>query len=221
MKDKYTLRTWLQLLPFFGLVIWAASRWEINGWPSLVWLATMIMTALIRAPHETGYQKNEIVKSKRNALEIFLLVTMTLAALILPFFVLCSDWLRFADYQITMPSLVYIAAALQIPAVWLFWRSHADLGRNWSPTLELHQEQTLVTDGVYTKIRHPMYAAIWLMALGQPLLIPNWIGGFLVIPIFAWMYFTRIPKEEGMMLEKFPSQYEQYKSQTGRVLPFS
>lgn len=40
-------------------------------------------------------------------------------------------------------------------AVWLLWRSHADLGRNWSPMLEIRQEQSLATQGVYRLIRHP------------------------------------------------------------------
>lgn len=28
------------------------------------------------------------------------------------------------------------AGGLQLPFLWLFWRSHADLDRNWSPGLE-------------------------------------------------------------------------------------
>jgi protein-S-isoprenylcysteine O-methyltransferase Ste14 len=39
-------------------------------------------------------------------------------------------------------------------AVWLFWRSHADLGRNWSPSLELREGHELVTEGVYRYVRH-------------------------------------------------------------------
>ena len=60
-------------------------------------------------------------------------------------------------------------------AVWLFWRSHADLGRNWSPSLQLREGHELVTGGVYRSVRHPMYASMWLWGVAQSLLLQNWI----------------------------------------------
>jgi protein-S-isoprenylcysteine O-methyltransferase Ste14 len=76
-----------------------------------------------------------------------------------------------------------------------------------------------VTYGVYRLIRHPMYASIWLWGIGQGLLLPNWVAGCLVLPVFAIMYFYRIPREEQMMRELFGEEYEEYMRQTGRVLP--
>ena len=35
----------------------------------------------------------------------------------------------------------------------------------------------LVTNGIYRRIRHPMYSAFWLWAIAQALLLPNWIAG--------------------------------------------
>lgn len=218
MSDKKSLSSYLKFIPFLLIVGWACTRWPINGWQSLVWLAALVATAFIRAPHEPAYKANTIVKSGKSGLDNMLMIGMVLCAMALPMLTLITDWLSFADYEMA-PALCYLGAALLIPGVWLFWRSHADLGRNWSPTVEVHNEQTLVTSGVYAKIRHPMYAAFWLMAIAQPFLVHNWIGGSLLIPIFAWLYFNRIPKEEAFMREKFPTQYEQYCAKTGRVLP--
>ena len=36
----------------------------------------------------------------------------------------------------------------------------------------------LVTEGIYGRVRHPMYTAFWLWAVAQALLLPNWIAGF-------------------------------------------
>ncbi len=44
--------------------------------------------------------------------------------------------------------------------LWLMWRAYADLGRNWSPKIEIGEGQKLVTDGVYRYIRHPIYAGM-------------------------------------------------------------
>jgi protein-S-isoprenylcysteine O-methyltransferase Ste14 len=41
-------------------------------------------------------------------------------------------------------------------------------------TLEVREQHALVTTGVYSRVRHPMYSA-W--ALAQALLLPNWIAG--------------------------------------------
>ena len=45
--------------------------------------------------------------------------------------------------------------------------AHADLGLNWSITLEMRKGHELIVHGVYRRIRHPMYAAIFLFAVAQ------------------------------------------------------
>jgi protein-S-isoprenylcysteine O-methyltransferase Ste14 len=106
-----------------------------------------------------------------------------------------------------------------VVALWLFWRSHADLGHNWSVTLELRKGHQLVKDGVYRSIRHPMYASILLFGLGQGLLLQNWLAGWSAFLAFALMYFVRTPREEHMMCEFFGQEYRDYMRRTGRVFP--
>ena len=102
---------------------------------------------------------------------------------------------------------------------WLLWRSHAELGRNFSPTLQLVENHSLVTDGVFSRIRHPMYSAHLLWAIAQILLLQNWIAGpaFLVVQIP--LYLRRIPAEERMMLGQFGEEYREYMGRTGRLFP--
>jgi protein-S-isoprenylcysteine O-methyltransferase Ste14 len=104
-------------------------------------------------------------------------------------------------------------------AVWLFWRSHADLGRNWSPSLELREGHELVTEGVYRSVRHPMYASMWLWGVAQALLLQNWIAGWVSLVMFMPLYLLRVPREERMMLDEFGEEYRAYMNHTGRVIP--
>ncbi len=104
-------------------------------------------------------------------------------------------------------------------AVWLFWRSHADLGRNWSPSLQLREGHELVTGGVYRSIRHPMYASQWVWGVAQALLLRNWISGWSGLVLFAPLYLSRVPCEEQMMLEQFGEEYSAYMNRTGRIFP--
>jgi len=200
------------------LLALAMLRWRENGWPSLVWLAAMLATFAIRTPHSLKNRANTIVDGRRGAIELMLLLGMFLTMMVLPLLQLATGVFDFASY--TLPTwAAAIGAALQVPYLWLFWRSHADLGRNWSPGLEVRESHSLVTSGVYAHIRHPMYAAIWISALSQPLLIHNWIAGILVIPAFAAMWFLRVPNEEAMMRATFGEAYDAYCTKTARLIP--
>jgi protein-S-isoprenylcysteine O-methyltransferase Ste14 len=101
----------------------------------------------------------------------------------------------------------------------VFWRGHADLGLNWSPSLEIRAHHELVTRGIYRHVRHPMYASLLLWALAQPLLLHNYIVGLVGPVTFAAFYALRVGPEERMMLDTFGDRYREYMQRTGRVLP--
>ncbi|MEM8788896.1 MAG: protein-S-isoprenylcysteine O-methyltransferase, partial [Pseudomonadota bacterium] len=104
--------------------------------------------------------------------------------------------------------------------LWLFWRSHADLGRNWSPQLELRQTHRLISSGIYARIRHPMYAAIFALTAAQTLLPNNWIAGPAGLVTFTVLYVIRIGPEEDMMRDRFGAEWVAYAAGTRRLFPF-
>ncbi len=85
----------------------------------------------------------------------------------------------------------------------LFHRSHADLGSNWSVTLEIRRDHRLLTEGVYCVVRHPMYSGILLYSVGQALVVPNWIAGPSYFVAFATVFALRVGPEERMLREEF------------------
>ena len=166
-----------------------------------------------------GRTKHEQKAVKQiDGLEKTLLIGVFLATLLLPLLYLFTPLLTYADYQLPAP-VPFMGAATMAASLWLFWRSHTDLGQNWSVSLELRENHELITSGVYRRIRHPMYSSIWLWALAQGMLLHNWFAGWSVVPAFAAMYFLRTPREERLMCEKFGAQYHAYMRQTGRLFP--
>lgn len=211
-------KKWLQFLLFAA--IGAALLWRvgINGWGSIAWFVLTAIMAIIRAPHAKENAANRLKASRKDLVEQVSLAGMTLSMMVLPMLALLTGALRFADYS--LPDWLTVFGVLAyIGALYLFWRSHVDLGRNWSVTLELREGHTLVSSGVYSKIRHPMYTAIWLFVLIQPLLLHNWIAGPAGIVFFAILYVLRVPREEAMMRDLFGQDYEDYAKRTKRIVP--
>ena len=93
------------------------------------------------------------------------------------------------------------------------------LGKNWSDTPRMIQEQSLITSGPYRFIRHPIYTA-FLLILGSTLFIcANWLIGLTWIGMTVLEIASRIGFEENLMLEYFGDQYREYMKRTGRLLP--
>jgi protein-S-isoprenylcysteine O-methyltransferase Ste14 len=137
---------------------------------------------------------------------------------ILPAVCVLTNAPAFANYTFR-PWQGWLGAAVFAAALWLFYRTHNDLGRNWSVTLEVREQHTLVTGGVYRRVRHPMYSAFWLWALAQALLLPNWIAGPAGLVGFGTLFFLRVGREEALMIETFGDEYRRYMARTARVLP--
>ena len=153
-----------------------------------------------------------------DGVENTLILIVVAGSLLIPVLYLFTPVLGFADYR--LPRFApWFGAPIMLVSLWLFWRSHADLGLNWSVTLELRKDHELIKHGVYRLIRHPMYASIWLWDIAQVLLLQNWLAGWAAIVSFAFLYFVRMPREERMMCEFFGQQYEEYMRQTGRLIP--
>ena len=215
MKSLIQLSLATLALVLLSLVVW---RTQINGWPSLLWVTTVILMIVIRAPFAKRTSSNQITDKQDVTKERWLLTLVAIGGTYLPLLHLAFGIFGFANYRIG--STTAIAGGIILgPALWLFWRSHFDLGTNWSVPTELHQEQELVVSGVYKRSRLPMYAAIWLLFLVQPLFVHNWIAGFSGVIAFAIMYFIRVPYEEEMMRQRFGSPYTEYCHRAGRRWP--
>jgi protein-S-isoprenylcysteine O-methyltransferase Ste14 len=116
-------------------------------------------------------------------------------------------WLRWAGVALALLGFVLLQWAQKT------------LGKNWSDTPRMIQEQSLITSGPYQYIRHPIYTA-FLLILGSTFLISaNWLIGFAWIGMTVLEVASRIGFEENLMLEYFGDQYREYRKRTGRLLP--
>ena len=183
---------------------------------AVVLAATVVMMA-IRAPHGRRSRSVKVARSHKTPVETLLLV-LAWVGFFVPLIWVFSPAFSFAEYPLRSGPLVAGLTSLAI-GLWLFFRSHADLGTNWSVTLELRQEHRLITQGVYRAIRHPMYSALTLYSVGQALLIPNWVAGFSNVITLTVLIALRLGAEEKMMAEQFGDEYAAYSARTKRLVP--
>lgn len=185
-------------------------------------LIGLILEEVIRYPHrmqnKQDIKQRHIADSRVTPLNFLLDMLAFIGMEVIPIIYIFTVWLNFADYP--LPALAgWVGTVIFVFALWLLRRSHADLGRNWSPTLQIVKEHSLVTQGVYHSIRHPMYTAIWLMSVAQALMLWNWIAGLAGLVCFLPVYLLRVLHEEQMMLDHFGEEYRTYLTQTGRIIP--
>ena len=183
----------------------------------VVFLAGFVVGSVVRNVYTTRCKSVKAEKEYSNVLD-FILVSVAGVGMAVPLLYLFTPWLDFANYN--MPGWCgWIGTAAFSGAIFMLWRSHADLGRNWSATLRITGQHSLITNGVYCHVRHPMYTAHLLWAIAQGLLLANWIAGWSFLLLSIPLYLMRIPKEEQMMLEYFGEEYRLYMSRTGRLIP--
>jgi len=183
-----------------------------------IYIGGFIIATIIRSYYGSQFKRDNIVVTKSENPLVYLGMVLWSVVLFLPFFTIFSDWLTFAYYT-PYTLLQIVGAFVFITGLWILWRSHVDLGRNFSPSLFIRNRHTLVTAGVYRTIRHPMYLSFLMWALGQALLISNWLAGPLGLIAFALIYLFRIEREEKQLLETFGDQYVSYQKVTGRLIP--
>jgi protein-S-isoprenylcysteine O-methyltransferase Ste14 len=190
----------------------------MNPWiPKAVVLAGTLTMLAIRAPHGRRSRSVRVANSYKTPLETGLLVVVWVGFFI-PLIWLVSPVLSFAEYSLTLAPLIAGVMCFAV-GLWLFYRSHADLGTNWSITLEVREQHRLITRGVYSRIRHPMYAALVLYSLGHALVIPNWVAGPANLVAFAILFTLRVHAEEQMMSDTFGDEYATYAARTKRLVP--
>ena len=81
------------------------------------------------------------------------------------------------------------------------------------------KDHRLVTNGPYARIRHPMYTAFLMIAMGFFLVSSNlFFGGFTALIIYPLIYRMNI--EERYLSKTFGSDYKDYMAKTNRLLPF-
>ena len=92
------------------------------------------------------------------------------------------------------------------------------LGPRFSGLVAIQQGHTLVTDGIYSRIRNPSYLGLVVNMLGWALTFRSGVG-VLLTALAVPILIARINSEERLLREHFGAEYDGYCARTWRLVP--
>jgi protein-S-isoprenylcysteine O-methyltransferase Ste14 len=171
----------------------------------------------LRQSGEGFMPDREAVKHEGMGLFVMRVVLFFVLIAILVLYTIDHAWMRALDFS--LPAWMrWLGFAFGLLSISLIVWVQLELGKQFSPQLQIRQEHQLITRGPYAHIRHPLYTALFGFGISLALLTANWFfAAFFVV--FLVGLLTRVPKEERMLLDQFGEEYNEYMRHTGRFFP--
>ena len=85
-------------------------------------------------------------------------------------------------------------------------------------TIQVTEDQKVVSTGPYAHIRHPMYSGALLLLVGIPLALGSWWALILIAPVMPVLIW-RILDEERFLLRNLPGYAEYASTRRYRLIP--
>jgi protein-S-isoprenylcysteine O-methyltransferase Ste14 len=125
---------------------------------------------------------------------------------------------EFARSMPAYAALRWVAAIVAVACLAATIKCWARMGKGWRMAVTDDTNQTLITDGMFQNVRHPIYALSILLMLCTMVIVPTW-------PMLAFgavnfgLMVLKARNEERHLLAKHGEAYARYLESTGRFIP--
>lgn len=113
-----------------------------------------------------------------------------------------------------------LAVAVSVGSLWLTMSAIKELGKQWSFQARLVEDHKLVTSGVYSVVRHPIYTAMLGKLIATGIVLSTWYVLLMAIAIFMAGTLIRTKLEERLLAGAFGRQLEEWRSRVPGLIPF-
>ncbi len=115
---------------------------------------------------------------------------------------------------------VLAAGALGALALVLIWSALPALGKEWRLQAGVYEDHRLVQSGVYSVVRHPIYASMIALLLATGFLRAPLTLCAIALALMIAGTEIRIHAEELLLAERFGQQFADYRARVPAYLPF-
>jgi protein-S-isoprenylcysteine O-methyltransferase Ste14 len=121
----------------------------------------------------------------------------------------------------TTAATVSLAAGLLLAALGtgITVVAQLQMGRSWRIGLDPTERTALVTGGLFSVVRNPIYSGMGMFALGQALLVPNLLALAALVSGLAGLEVQVRSVEEPHLLHTHGEAYRRWASTAGRFVP--
>ncbi len=202
---------------------------DMRDLPLLVVIATVwlywlrVGTMVVRARRRSRDLAGLVPEQLRERLMWLVWVPMVIAWIALPYLATTHDeppfgLPAFARSEPWYAALRWLAAAGAIAALWSTLRCWSRMGKSWRMDVSSKRKSELITDGLYARIRHPIYAFSILLVLCTAVVVPT-LPMLAVAAINIALTTMKAANEERFLLSMHGQTYADYRKRTGRFLP--
>jgi len=178
---------------------------------SILFSAVLMIESIVQAPDVGGKEKD------RNSFFI------GRAAFSATCFLIIVDWFWIRKHWAPLEwSWVWVVAGAAITLAGETIRvvSIRTLGRFFTRKVRLHSNQKVIRAGIYSRVRHPSYAGLMTVLLGHITVFASAIGYALFVVAVIPTMLNRIRVEEIAMREELGEEYDAYRRETRKLIPF-
>jgi protein-S-isoprenylcysteine O-methyltransferase Ste14 len=117
------------------------------------------------------------------------------------------------------PGVAYIGLVFTFIGISFAIWARLLLGGNWSGSVTVKENHTLVKRGPYASVRHPIYSGFLLAVLGTAIAFRE-LRGLVAIALVFVLVATKARIEEKFMIERFGTEYREYGRRVKALIPF-
>ena len=222
-QGKFIFSSIITTLVFPVLILFAAGNWYwVEGWIFALWTDAMILSNMIYL-----YRKDPALLAERSkwpgsdnqkVWDQYLLIGIYVMGLVW-FVIMPLDAERFR-WSPSFPLWLRILGGIALgPAFYLIYAATAE-NTFLSTMVRIQRErnQRVISTGVYSLVRHPLYLGALLMLLGAPFLLGS-LSGLAVGLIGALILVGRIIGEEQMLTNELEGYRDYRKRVPYRLIP--
>jgi len=125
---------------------------------------------------------------------------------------------EFALREPLYAALRWAAAAMAVLALGATIKCWMRMGNDWRMDVGLDSKTDLITDGLYARVRHPIYAFSILLLLCSAVIVPT-VPMLVIAAIQTALWNVKARNEERHLREVHGDAYARYLRRTGRFFP--
>ena len=214
----------MTVLFFPAVILFLSGDWLwLEGWIFSLWLDAMVFSNMLylylKDPALLAERSKAPGSDNQKQWDKYLIIVIYLWALIW-LIIMPLDAKRFGWSPLFPVWLKVLGGVALVPALYLIYQ--ATVENTYLSTLvriQTDRNQHVISTGVYSFVRHPLYLGCLLMTLGAPLLLGS-LYGFIIGCIGVFVVAGRIIGEENMLVNELEGYAEYKKKVKYRLVPF-